>query len=217
MRNLGLLALTCLLALAIMPQVDAGFRVRPVSDRSENGEHNGRNGDRDDRFHRENHNENDNDDGDDDQMNNDDRNHNGNRGHDDNNRGHDDNQQNGDGHGDKGHGNNDGNHGHDGNHGNHDQNDTDNQGDHDAHRKPLLEMIHLFIRKFDRNRDRVLSYREAPKWLKKNFSQVDSNRDGKIDAKELMQLVDRHKQNEGDKERPPRHPRPIDNRPPPQY
>ena len=191
MRNLGLLALTCLLAVAFTTQVDAGFRVRPVSDRSENGEHDRNNGDRDDRCHHGNHNGN------------------------DDNRGHDDNQQNEDDHGNKGHGNNDDNRGDDDNQGNHDGNGD--QGDQDTHRNPLLEMIHHFIRKFDRNRDKVLSYREAPKWLKKNFSEVDTNRDGKIDAKELMQLVDRHKQNEGDKERPPRHPRPIDNRPPPRY
>jgi len=133
MKRFGLLALACLMTLAFTTQLDAGFRVRPVSDESGAEEH------------------------------------------------------------------------------------GENEGGEGDQQNPMMEMIRQLMRKFDRNRDRGLSFREAPRWLKKKFSEVDSNRDGKIDAKELMEMLGNRPEDEERPDHPPRHPRPKDNTPPPKY
>ncbi len=144
MKRFGLLALACLMTLAFTTQLDAGFRVRPVPDRSPGEEH-------------------------------------------------DENDENEGGGGRGG-----------------DECGGDQQN-------PMMEMVRQLIQKFDRNRDRGLSFREAPKWLKKKFSEVDSNRDGKIDAKELLEMLGNKSEDEERPDHPPKHPRPIDKTPPPRY
>ncbi len=93
----------------------------------------------------------------------------------------------------------------------------ENEGGGGDQRNPMMEMVRRLMQRFDRNRDRGLSFREAPKWLKKKFSEVDSNRDGQIDAKELMEMLGNKPEDEDRPDHPPKHPRPKDNTPPPQY
>jgi Ca2+-binding EF-hand superfamily protein len=46
-----------------------------------------------------------------------------------------------------------------------------------------------FIKRFDRNKDGMLSKDELPPFLARAFDRFDSNRDGKLDKKEVEQML----------------------------
>ncbi len=104
-------------------------------------------------------------------------------------------------------------------HGNGNGNDHDNdhnKGGEQEH-DPMMEMIRQIMKKFDRNRDGVLSYREAPRKIKKMFYQIDSNRDGKIDLEELKKMLKEKPEDDNRPLHPRRRSGPRDNSPRPQY
>ncbi|HJT76335.1 MAG TPA: EF-hand domain-containing protein [Gemmataceae bacterium] len=54
-----------------------------------------------------------------------------------------------------------------------------------------------FIRRYDANKDGVLTPDEVPPFLKKNFERVDANGDGKLDQQEVAALLRRLRQRFG--------------------
>ncbi len=87
----------------------------------------------------------------------------------------------------------------------------------DDHEDPMHRIIRHLMKRFDRDRNGSISVREAPKWLRERFARADSNRDGQLDAKELLELLGKKPGDKGRPEHPPTHHPPRDNTPPPRY
>jgi Ca2+-binding EF-hand superfamily protein len=59
-----------------------------------------------------------------------------------------------------------------------------------------------FLKRFDKNKDGVLTKDELPPGLARNFDRYDRNGDGKLDAREVAQMLETAKRFAGDKPAP---------------
>src|SRR5579871_6183183 len=53
----------------------------------------------------------------------------------------------------------------------------------------LKDTPEQFIKRFDRNKDGLLTRDELPLFLARNFERFDTNKDGKLDTKEVTALL----------------------------
>jgi Ca2+-binding EF-hand superfamily protein len=79
----------------------------------------------------------------------------------------------------------------------------------------LKEGADNFIKRFDKNKDGVLTKDEVPPGLAKIFERVDTNHDGKLDQREIEQLLQVMRQRFGENKKPEQSPNKNPNKNPP--